>query len=179
MSGSRERILERLGGAAVPGDSRIPAPSTVFSSDDLWATFEGHLNALGGRMLPFGEVTQYLPRRCFLEPDAAQILQVSNVNPDIWDAEVGISVAVLAVAETGSLIVTAGEGTYRGSSLVPPANIILVRRDSIVGTLAEAIGKIPSSTSAMITGPSRTADIEGVLVRGIHGPSELMVTIID
>lgn len=178
MSGSRERILARLGNGSSE-DSRTPSPSTTFKGTDLWATFEEFFTALGGKMIPFGQVQHYVHEGTFIDPKAVQIIHAEPSQIDIWEAKVGISVAEFAIAETGSLVVTASAETFRGSSLVPPLNIVLVRRSSIVATLAEAMTQMPATSSAIISGPSRTADIEGVLVRGIHGPSELMVAIYD
>ena len=179
MSTSRERILERL--KPTSGLSSHPGPpmSSKFAEKDLWASFEGFLNALGGKIISRNELNEFLAKRCFVEPAVATILGVEPVDDDIWDVEVGVSSADLAIAETGTLVCSAGEGKRRMSSLSPPVNVIVVARKAIVATLAEAIPQISSVTSVLITGPSRTADIEGILVRGVHGPGELLVYIYE
>lgn len=184
MAGSRETIL-----AALPqADSTRPSqqPETTFEPGDLWSQFEANLVALGGRLISAEALIQAIQRKCIFEPDAKEVLQTLGITTwpnepteDLWDATLGVSVADLAVAETGSVIVSAGPGRQRLSSLVPPANVMLVKRDKIVAKLADAIPLISSRSSAIITGPSRTADIEGILVKGVHGPGDLMVFIYD
>ena len=68
-------------------------------------------------------------------------------------------------------------------SLLPPLHIAVVPRDRILTGLDELFSLVPQPaelTSAMvlITGPSRTADIEQYLVRGVHGPGELHVVVV-
>ncbi len=179
MGTSRERILDRVKATSVSSLHPGSGSASKFDSLDLWQSFEGFLNALGGRLISRIELDGFLKKRCFVEPAAADVLGISSVQDDIWDVEVGISLAELAVAETGTLVVTAGAGRSRMSSLAPPINIVLVSQKSIVATLAEAIPKIPTTTSVLITGPSRTADIEGILVRGVHGPGELLVYVYE
>ena len=94
---------------------------------------------------------------------------------DVWQADVGITMADAAVAETGSLLIRAGEGRARMASLAPPVHLALVPRDRLVPSLDQALEIAAGATSVLITGPSRTADIEGVLVRGVHGPGQLWV----
>ncbi len=179
MASSRERILERLRPTAGDGLHPGVASPSKFAEVDLWAAFEGFLLALGGRIISSDELSAVLAKRCLVEPAAAKILGIPPVIDEIWDVEVGVSFADLAIAETGTLVVSAGEGKLRMSSLAPPVNVIVVSRQTIVGTLAEAIPLIPSATSVLITGPSRTADIEGILVRGVHGPGELLVYVYE
>jgi LUD domain len=179
MPTSRDRIFERIkattGSAVHPGS----ALSSKFEESDLWSAFEAFLVALGGRIITLEELSSILEKRCFVEGAAAAVLGIPPISDDVWDVEIGLSLAEFAIAETGTLIVTASEGRARMSSLAPPINVILVARNAIVGTLAEAIGRIPASTSVLITGPSRTADIEGILVRGVHGPGELLVYVYE
>ena len=71
-------------------------------------------------------------------------------------------------------------------SVLPPAHLVLARRDQIVPDLASAMtllrqrydGHWPSALS-VITGPSRTADIEKILVFGAHGPKRLLIYFAD
>ena len=67
-------------------------------------------------------------------------------------------------------------------SLLPPAHIAVVPRDRILTGLDELFTVLPdpaapSSSMVLITGPSRTADIEQILVRGVHGPGQITVVI--
>ena len=161
--------------SAHPGQ---PAPSK-FDETDLWKAFEGFLVALGGRIISRDELDGFLTQRCYIEPVAATLLGVYPVDDDVWDVAVGVSLADLAIAETGTLVCSAGEGKRRMSSLAPPVNVMVVARKSIVATIANAIPLIPSVTSVLVPGPSRTADIEGILVRGVHGPGELLVYVYE
>ncbi|MEI7985435.1 MAG: lactate utilization protein [Armatimonadota bacterium] len=179
MSTSRDRILERVKATASVSSHPEPALPSRFDDSNLWVAFETYLVALGGRIISRDELELTLAKRCFVEPAAATILGIEAVADEIWDVEIGVSLAEFAIAETGTLVVTAGEGRARMSSLAPPINVVLVSKCSIVGTLDQAISRIPSTTSVLITGPSRTADIEGILVRGVHGPGELLVYIYE
>jgi len=68
-------------------------------------------------------------------------------------------------------------------SLLPPAHIALVPRERILTGLDELFTVLPNpaeqtSSMVLITGPSRTADIEQILVRGVHGPGEITVVVV-
>ena len=124
------------------------------------------------------DVDGLLKRPHIVDHDAAARLGRAPGGVSIWDAEVGVTMADLAVAETGSLLLATGPGRPRMVSLSPKIHVVLVPRERIVGTLAEAFARLSDRTSVLITGPSRTADIEGVLVRGVHGPGEIHVVVL-
>ncbi len=68
-------------------------------------------------------------------------------------------------------------------SLLPPVHVALVPRQKILTGLDELLTEVPlpadrSSSMLLITGPSRTADIEQILVRGVHGPGEIHVIVV-
>jgi L-lactate utilization protein LutC len=68
-------------------------------------------------------------------------------------------------------------------SLLPPAHIAVVPRERILSGLDELFTILPNpaeqtSSMVLITGPSRTADIEQILVRGVHGPGEITVVVV-
>ena len=97
-------------------------------------------------------------------------------------ADIGITSADYALADTGTLVMLASPQEARLVSLLPPAHIAVVPRDRILTGLDELFTLVPlpaSATSSMvlITGPSRTADIEQILVRGVHGPGLITVII--
>jgi L-lactate dehydrogenase complex protein LldG len=98
-------------------------------------------------------------------------------------ADFGITSADYALADTGSLVMFSSAGEARMISLAPPQHIALVPRDRILTGLDELLSLIPapaarSSSMVVITGPSRTADIEQILVRGVHGPGELHLIVV-
>ncbi len=169
---ARSRVLARLprpaSGACPPVWVRAPLPQ-----EDLWERFRERLEAVGGRLgdLPSDLGQTYL--------DGGVDFPATGSQSDVWEAETGVTVADLAIAETGSLLIAAGPGRARLASLAPPRHVVLVRRSQIVATLEEGLAALSGRTSVLITGPSRTADIAGILVRGIHGPKELIVVIQD
>jgi L-lactate dehydrogenase complex protein LldG len=97
--------------------------------------------------------------------------------------EVGITSADYAIAETGTLVMLSSPSEARLISLLPPVHLAIVPADRLVCNLDELFTRVPmpsEKTSAMvcITGPSRTADIEQILVRGVHGPGEIHVVLV-
>lgn len=97
-------------------------------------------------------------------------------------ADIGITSADYALADTGTLVMLASPQEARLISLLPPAHIALVPRSRILTGLDELFSIVPNpaevtSSMVLITGPSRTGDIEQILVRGVHGPGLLTVVI--
>lgn len=95
-------------------------------------------------------------------------------------AGAGITSADYALADTGTLVMFSSREEARLISLLPPCHIALVPRDRVLTGLDELFSIAPepasrSSSMVLITGPSRTADIEQILVRGVHGPGEIHV----
>lgn len=93
-------------------------------------------------------------------------------------AEVGITRAETALAETGSLVLASGAETARMTSLLPPVHIVLLAESRIVPSLFEWVKQRPGSMPAnlvLVSGPSKTADIEQTMIVGVHGPKRLVV----
>jgi L-lactate utilization protein LutC len=98
--------------------------------------------------------------------------------------DVGITSADYALADTGSLVFFTESHESRLLSLLPPCHIAVIDSSRIVASLDDVFRLRPlpgaeSSAMVVITGPSRTADIEMRLVRGVHGPGEIHVIIIE
>lgn len=100
-------------------------------------------------------------------------------------ADIGISYAYCIVAETGSVVLLSSQSEPRSLSLLPGTSIIIANSESVVPELADAIKLLQRernfqhlSCMTIISGPSRTADIEKVLVTGVHGPKNLHVIVI-
>ncbi len=104
----------------------------------------------------------------------------------LFEADVGITGSDYAIAETGTVVVHPRGGLSRLVSLSPTRHIAVVRRGTVLPSLdelfvleseAQANGTLASSMN-LITGPSRTGDIEGVIVEGIHGPIEVHMILV-
>ena len=104
----------------------------------------------------------------------------------LFEADVGITGSDYAIAETGTVVVHPRGGLSRLVSLSPTRHIAVVRRGTVLPSLdelflleseAQSNGTLASSMN-LITGPSRTGDIEGVIVEGIHGPIEVHMVLV-
>ena len=112
------------------------------------------------------------------------ITNVHELSAACAEAAAGITSADYALSATGTLIMLASPREARLISLLPPLHIAVIPSSAILTSLDEIFTVLPSpaeqtSSMVMITGPSRTADIEQILVRGVHGPGEIRVVIVD
>jgi L-lactate dehydrogenase complex protein LldG len=105
-------------------------------------------------------------------------------------ADLGLTGVDLAIAETGTLVLVSGAGRPRSTSLLPPCHIAVFDRTALVESLRQVgvfleawhgDGRPPSGGASInfITGPSRTADIELTLTRGVHGPKEVHAIFVE
>ena len=105
-------------------------------------------------------------------------------------AEVGITGANAIAAEEGAVLIVHNEGNAAKCAMLPDKHIIVTTSEKIVPNLEDALniaklqtylstGKIVSSYINVITGPSYTADIEKKILKGMHGPKEVLVVIVD
>ena len=93
----------------------------------------------------------------------------------------GVSEAIYGVADTGSVVLAASADEPRARSLLPAVHVSLLREDRIVAGLAELFAEVGAdlpSALAIVSGPSRSADIEQRLVVGVHGPGEVHVVLL-
>jgi L-lactate dehydrogenase complex protein LldG len=118
--------------------------------------------------------------------DHLEDLGIMVVSPDpenARDAAAGISASELAVAYSGSLLVTSRTKGDLTASLLPPVHIALTPRTVLAAGIRELLLFLDKTGwprgAALITGPSRTADIELSLVTGVHGPQEVHAVILD
>lgn len=98
------------------------------------------------------------------------------------DVDVGITSATCAIATTGTIVLHPGPDEPRSLSLVPPCHIAIVREETLYNDFAEVIKigwetGIPTNV-VLVSGPSKTADIQQTLAYGAHGPSMLFVLLI-
>lgn len=118
--------------------------------------------------------------------DAAAALEIARGPAEASD-DVGITHALTAAAETGTLVMTSGAENPTTLNFLPETHIAVIRRGNIVGSYEEVWarlrarygeGTLPRNVN-MISGPSRTADIEQTMVMGAHGPRRLHVIVVD
>ncbi len=98
-------------------------------------------------------------------------------------AVVGITGADAALADTGSVVLVHGTGRPRLVSLLPPVHVVLVDVSRLRATLGALLDEDPqlfarAANVVVVTGPSRTADIEMTLTRGVHGPRVVHVVFV-
>ena len=119
--------------------------------------------------------------------DRAGIAWRSPTTPDdARDQPLGVGLAVLAVAETGSVMLAERTLADRAVGLLVTTNVTLVRTGELVPALTEAAAALKEVAlrpgggyGTLVTGPSRTADIEMSLTVGVQGPARSIVLFVD
>ncbi|MBZ5515910.1 MAG: lactate utilization protein [Acidobacteriia bacterium] len=104
-------------------------------------------------------------------------------------AEVGITGVDFVLAESGTLVLTSGTEGAQLASLAPPVHVALYRQAQALASLEELLERLPvprdpdeplpGRSVVLVTGPSRTADIEQILIRGVHGPREVHAILVE
>ncbi len=105
---------------------------------------------------------------------------------ELEQCDAGLTTCDALIAQTGSVLVTSQSSGGRVLSVLPPHHVVLATSDQLVSDLAAAFARLrmkygttfPSLIS-FITGPSRTGDIERILVLGAHGPKRLTVILVE
>ena len=96
--------------------------------------------------------------------------------------DASVTLAVAAIADTGSLVLIPGPHEPRSLSLVPPVHVVLVRASTLYASLPAAMAALAPQSDMptnllLVTGPSKTADIQQTLAYGAHGPKELVIVL--
>jgi L-lactate dehydrogenase complex protein LldG len=164
--------------------------------DNLVSTFTEELTKVNGSVIQSstsdltGQIIQLLHSRgigaMHLEPnllDEAALEKAGITVSRVPDPalRVGVTKAICGLADTGSILIADGVGDPLQASLLPEIHIAVLCASDIFASLANAIN-LPmvrgSRAAVVITGPSRTADIEMSLTIGMHGPGEVMVFLV-
>lgn len=118
-------------------------------------------------------------REHLAEHGGLRLLDVANDRDSLtetaFDADAALSVPAYGVAETGSFVLAASAGAPRLLSLAPPLHLCLLPVERLLGDLLDLLARynaasLPAALT-LVTGPSKTADIEMTLVTGAHGPT--------
>jgi L-lactate dehydrogenase complex protein LldG len=110
--------------------------------------------------------------------------ETEQLKETVFNVDAGITATYGAIAEIGALILWSSAEEPRQISLVPPIHVSVLKADNIYNSFVEVMqkenwaGNMPTN-AFLVSGPSKTADIELTLAFGVHGPKELIVLIVD
>ena len=201
MKPARREILEKLRKTKISVPEKPDFDEPVFHALKLppIEAFKKRLEEVNGHLYIFNsnekllaELNNHLrnydsSKICCIEPDIKKMINTDDINlldsnevPE--NVEVGITGCEFLVAQTGSALVSSAQKGGRKMFIYPPVHIIVASKNQLINTLEEAYqnitvkyaGNLPSQL-LLITGPSRTADIEKTLTLGAHGPKELHI----
>jgi len=195
MDGERERVLGRVRAALAPLARRAPMPEydsglelarrRAAAADPL-AEFAERIRAVNGEVVPDAPALAATLRergwtRGYCDPAlwgelAPHFGQGFTVETRfdrsrVDDYQFGITRGAGAIAETGTIILNDGTSSSRIGALAPWAHVAVISRSTLYGDLPEAVAALGSDPNVVwCTGPSKTADVEGILIEGMHGP---------
>lgn len=185
--------------APTPIPAPVSAPRVEASLQEMDQLFRSRLEAVGGVLHPVRPeglsqaLLDWLQTRGFIHVQMVehipevnlQALGASGVQIHaeyINEVQVGITAVLAGIAETGSLVVCGGQGRSLRASLLPEIHVAVLYASQLVASPEKAF-RLPavagSPAAVLVTGPSRTADIEMTLTIGVHGPAELHVFLVD
>jgi L-lactate dehydrogenase complex protein LldG len=209
LSKSREKILKKVRKALMNHKPALQEPdfnSEVFAKsaeDDLPVVFAENFVKTKGEFIYCEDQADFessisdlintrgLENIFVWEKDLEKMLikakvSFSGTEENFSGSNAGVTTCESLVARTGSLIVSSGNAGGRRLGIYPPIHIVVAYTSQIVEDIKDGLsairkkynGTMPSMIS-MVTGPSRTSDIEKTLVMGAHGPKELILFLID
>lgn len=195
MSSSRDLIFGRVRDALAPLQRRAPLPEWDLScarsavapaGTDLWPAFAARLRAVNGTPVASpDELVALLEakgwRHGYCDPalwpalkaafPATFTVETTFDRERVDDYQFGITAAVGAIAETGTLVLNDRGTSTRLAALAPWVHVAAIRREQIAPDLAAALAVLGDDPNVIwVTGPSKTADVEGILIEGVHGP---------
>ena len=194
-SDDRESILSRVRGALAPLHERAAMPDyttelavmrQMMGSRDGLVVFAERLALVNGIALtdPVALVARLRENKWLhgycdpaLWPALAPFfgadfkVETTYDRKRVDDYAFGITRAVGAIAETGTIVLNDATTSRRLGALTPWVHIAVVERAKIFSDLPEAVAGLGQDTNVIwVTGPSKTADVEGILIEGVHGP---------
>ncbi len=205
MSDDREAIFSRVRGALAPLRERAPLPSydsemavlrSLITGRDLAELFAERTRKVNGQsftdtaalvahLRAGGWLRGYVdpvlwPR---LEPFFAGggfTIEHTFDRTRVDDYAFGITRAAGAIAESGTIVLNDATTSRRLAALAPWVHIAVVERATIFSDLPQAVAALGADRNVIwCTGPSKTADVEGILIEGVHGPGAQIALIVD
>lgn len=195
MNDDREVILSRVRGALAPLARRAAYPAYpddaavmhgLVDGRDPWTVFRERAKLVNGEacerveeVVALLKANQWLHGYCDpqLWPRLAPAfgpeftVETEFDRSRVDDYQFGITRAVGAIAETGTLILSDSTTSSRLGALAPWVHIAVLRREEVLADVAQAVARLGDDPNIIwATGPSKTADVEGILIEGVHGP---------
>jgi hypothetical protein len=175
--------LVLLAASLRPEPAGAPArPRAALDRDPAWEI----LRTRSGGRLDMRGVLEEAGFDCEVAPVEGGEGAPGNLTVELLaEAALGVTLADRAVAETGSIVQVARPFRPRSISLLPPAHLVVLPEERIAADLEELFDLLTPELASqagyltLITGPSRTADIEKVLTIGVHGPGRLLVALVE
>lgn len=208
-STSREKILKKVRAALInksrlePGAIDFDSNIYAESEDPIELVFAQQFAEVGGNFVfcendddfvyNIGALTadESFGKLWCAETEIQNLLKQANIPflstaEELEQAGSSITGCEFLIARTGSILVSSKQLSGRRASIYPPQHIVISRTSQLKMHMREALkavkakynNEMPSMVS-VITGPSRTADIEKTLIQGAHGPKEIYVFMID
>lgn len=201
----RDTIYASIRGAIkeVRGKTPLPeydpaltvSPSRMAATDGSWTTFKHHFTAVHGEFADTVEALLDLlardnPTLGYCDPalreqlgpalEARFTMTYAYERSDVDKIDFGITQGDAAIAESGTLVLTDRGTSNRLAALAPWTHVVCVKRDALHDTIADAIAALPDDPNTIwVTGPSKTADVEGILIEGVHGPGRQICLVCD
>ncbi|MEK6231186.1 MAG: lactate utilization protein [Luteolibacter sp.] len=182
--------------AAYPDyDTSVMHSAVKLTEPDLWKSFSANFKAVNGRAMDcVAQLIEFLDgnnqRTGYCDPDlfdsigsqlvAAGLTVETSYDRDRYDDyQFGITRATGAIAESGSLIIDDFKTSQRLAALSPWVHVGVLKKDEILRTIPDAITAFGDAPNIIwCTGPSKTADVEGILIEGVHGPGEQIALLV-
>jgi L-lactate dehydrogenase complex protein LldF len=178
---------------AIANEERRTAEKIAPVKINLVDQFTTEFNALGGKVIPVAASDASTCLEEFLRERGVDRVLVDGAGAEYVSGfamihepdpsvPVGVTGVLCGIAETGSLVLVSGAGQTLTASLLPEIHIAILKQSQLLPTVVSALTRMEvadAKAGVVITGPSRTADIEMTLTIGVHGPGELIVFLID
>ena len=203
MSDDRESILSRVRGALAPLPERAPLPAydaeiavmrQLLAGRDLAELFAERIRRVNGLALTSAAALVDHLRACghlrgycdpALWPGLAPsfgpdfVVETSFDRRRVDDYAFGITRAAGAIAESGTIILHDRTTSTRLGALAPWVHVAVVTRAEIFADVTQAVAALGDDSNVIwCTGPSKTADVEGILIEGVHGPGEQIALLV-
>ena len=206
---SREKILKKVRAALInksrlePGAIDFESNIYAESEDPLELVFAQQFSDVGGNFVfcendedfiyNIGALTsdENFGKLWCAEPEIQNLLKQANINylsstEELAQAGTSLTGCEFLIARTGSILISSKQLSGRRAAIYPPQHIVVSKTSQLILHMKDALKAIKAkynnampSMVSVITGPSRTADIEKTLVQGAHGPKEIYVFMID